>query len=305
MKLSSIIFRTVLGAGAAALGYLLTHRHLSHIALFEIPQLLPTIVAFVLGAFSVLILPVLGLHISRWFRNLIGRIIMENLTRFWEDQLTRFRERDLFTLPEDNGSSERNEELGGVILDTSVIIDGRILDVVEAGFLGQHFIIPRFVVEELQDVADSEDDIRRKKGRRGLRVLENLRKKKKDLFEIWSGDVEGKDIDRKLISLAKKREAKLLTVDFNLNKAARVTGIEVLNMNELANALRMPFVPGEEMSIELVQSGKEAGQGVGYLEDGTMIVVEEGEKRIGEEVVAEVTRSLQTEAGRMIFARIK
>ncbi len=304
MKLSSVIFRTLLGAATATLGYLVTHRYLSRIVIFGVPQLFPTIVAFVSGAFSVLILPVLALHISKWFHGLIGKIVMENLTRFWEEQVARFRERELFTLPEEETELEREEDLGGVILDTSVIIDGRVLDIVEAGFLPQRFIIPRFVVEELQDVADSEDDIRRKKGRRGLKILEQLRKRKGELFEVWSGDVKGKDIDRKLISLARKRQANLLTVDFNLNKAAGVTGVKVLNINELANALRMPFVPGETVTIKLVQSGKEDGQGVGYLEDGTMIVVEDGEEKIGEKVKVEVTRSLQTEAGQMIFAAL-
>ncbi|MEA2020325.1 MAG: TRAM domain-containing protein [Patescibacteria group bacterium] len=306
MKLSSIILRTLLGVATATLGYVVTHKYPSQIVLFGIPQLFPTIIAFALGAFSVLILPIIALQISRWFHGLIGKIVMENLTRFWEEQLTRFRERELFTLSEEaeESDSECEEELGGIVLDTSVIIDGRVLDIVEAGFLPQRFIIPRFIVEELQDVADSEDDIRRKKGRRGLKVLEKLRKKKGELFEVWSGDIKGKDIDRKLISLAKRREALLLTIDFNLNKAARVTGVEVLNINELANALRIPFVPGETLTIKLIQPGKEEGQGVGYLEDGTMIVVEGGEEKIGDQVKAEVTRSLQTEAGQMIFATL-
>lgn len=302
MKLSAIIFRTLLGAAFAAGGYLLTHRLFPDLALFGVSQLLPTLTAFVFGAFSILILPVLSVQISSWFHDLMGKIVMENLAKFWEGQMTRFRERNPF-------SSERREEQpadvkeGGIIFDTSVIIDGRILDIVETGFLPQDFILPRFVIEELQDVADSEDDIRRKKGRRGLETLEKLRGSKSGSFSVFDGDVRGKDIDRKLITLAKERDAKLLTVDFNLNKAARVSGVGVLNVNELANALRMNFVPGETLEIKVVQKGKEEGQGVGYLEDGTMIVVEEAENDIGKKVEIEVTRSLQTEAGRMIFAR--
>ncbi len=306
MKLSAIILRTLLGAVFATGGYLLTNNLFPECSLLGIAQLLPTLVAFVLGAFSILILPVLGLQISSWFHDLIGSIMMENLSKFWEGQMDRFRDRSPFSQSpavEQEKNVDGGEVEGGVVLDTSVIIDGRILDIVKAGFLSQDFVVPRFVIEELQDVADSEDDIRRRKGRRGLETLEQLRELKSSRFTVFDKDVRGKDIDRKLITLAKKREAKLLTVDFNLNKAARVSGVKVLNINELANALRMDFVPGENLSIELIQKGKEDGQGVGYLEDGTMVVVEDAEKRIGEEVKVEVTRSLQTEAGRMIFAR--
>ena len=304
MKLSAIIFRTLLGAAFAAGGYLLTHHLFPEVALFGISPLLPTLAAFVLGAFSILILPVLSVQVSSWFHNLIGKIMMENLSKFWEGQMNRFRDRNPFASSEQEGNEAGENYLGGVVLDTSVIIDGRILDIVRAGFLSQEFILPRFIIEELQDVADSEDDIRRKKGRRGLETLEQLRELKNGCFTVFDEDVRGKDIDRKLITLAKKRDAKLSTVDFNLNKAARVSGVGVLNINELANALKMDFVPGENLEIELIQKGKEDGQGVGYLEDGTMIVVEDAAKKIGEEVEVEVTRSLQTEAGRMIFARL-
>ncbi len=306
MKLSAIILRTFLGAVFATGGYLLTNHLFPGCSLLGIDQLLPTLTAFVLGAFSILILPVLGLQISSWFHDLIGSIMMENLSKFWEGQMNRFRDRSPFShspAVEQGQKADGGDVKGGVVLDTSVIIDGRTLDIVRAGFLSQEFIVPRFVIEELQDVADSEDDIRRRKGRRGLETLEQLRELKSGSFTVFDEDIRGKDIDRKLITLAKKREAKLLTVDFNLNKAARVSGVKVLNINELANALRMDFVPGENLNVELIQKGKEDGQGVGYLEDGTMVVVEDAEKKIGEEVEVEVTRSLQTEAGRMIFAR--
>ena len=165
-------------------------------------------------------------------------------------------------------------------------------------------ILPKFVLEELQSVADSRDDLRRRKGRRGLDILENLKEiKKEEGFEVREEDGDSGSVDQRLIPLAKREKASLATVDFNLNKAAKVSGITVLNVNELANSLRIILIPGETVNVRIIQKGKESGQGVGYLEDGTMIVVEGAEDKVGEELEVEVTRTLQTEAGRMVFAR--
>lgn len=191
------------------------------------------------------------------------------------------------------------------IVDTSVIIDGRILDIYKSGFLEGVILIPKFVLNELQYVADSTDPMKRNRGRRGLDVLTKLQSEGGNNVKIYEGDVEGRNVDEKLISLAKKLNAEIITTDYNLNKVANIEGIKVLNINELANALKPVVLPGEELVIQIIREGKEMGQGVGYLDDGTMVVVEEGKYYIGKTVEISVTSVLQTAAGRMIFGKIK
>jgi uncharacterized protein YacL len=195
---------------------------------------------------------------------------------------------------------------GGIpkVLDTSVIIDGRILDIVSSGFLDGPLLLPRFVLRELQNIADSSDAMRRTRGRRGLDVLTKLQALSP--LEIVERDFEAVgEVDAKLVLLARERGGKLVTNDFNLNRVANVEGVPVLNINELANAVKPVLLPGEELRVALVKEGKEPHQGVGYLDDGTMIVVENGRRQVGETVDVAVTSALQTAAGRMIFARVK
>ena len=307
MKLSRIIIRTFAGALFTGLGYFLTYRYFSHLTLFGVPHLLPTLVAFVLGAFSIFSLPVLGNNLLGWFKSVLRAIVKESLAEFLGTQMEKIKGRSSHSKPgRSEGGAQEGSELpvGGAVLDTSAIIDGRILDIVRAGFLRGRIVLPRLVLEELRRVADSQNDLRRKRGRRGLEVLEELKKLKGEEFVVWEGELGEGDVDSQLVSLAEKETASLVTVDFNLNKAARVAGVSVLNINDLANALKAILVPGETTKIKLVQPGKEDGQGVGYLEDGTMVVVEDGGEKLGKKVEVEVTRSLQTEAGRMIFARL-
>jgi uncharacterized protein YacL len=191
-----------------------------------------------------------------------------------------------------------------VLLDTSVIIDGRIADISRTGFLSGTMLVPRFVLNELQHIADSSDALRRNRGRRGLDILNRMQKDTARPLRITDMDVdEVREVDDKLIALAKRLKCPVLTNDYNLNRVAEIQGVMVLNVNELANAVRLVFLPGESMRIEIIQEGKEVGQGVGYLDDGTMIVVEEGRRYIGATITVIVTKVLQTAAGRMIFAR--
>jgi uncharacterized protein YacL len=190
-----------------------------------------------------------------------------------------------------------------ILVDTSVIIDGRISDIAKAGFAPGKLLVPRFVLAELQNIADSDDAMRRGRGRRGLEMLNALRVTKGVESEIIEADMpQIAEVDHKLVGLAKKLGADILTTDFNLNRVAQIEGVRVLNINELANAIRPVVLPGEEMTVKIVQAGKERSQGVGYLSDGTMIVVDSGDKLIGKEVDVEVTRVFQTVAGKMIFA---
>jgi uncharacterized protein YacL len=192
------------------------------------------------------------------------------------------------------------------IVDTSVIVDGRIVEIVESGFIEGAFIVPRFVLRELQAIADSLDSLKRTRGRRGLDVLARLQELTTvEISERDYDDMPLGNVDAKLVRLAQELQAKLLTNDYNLNRVAHVEGVTVLNINELANAVKPVVLPGEELHVQVLREGKEPHQGVGYLEDGTMIVVEQGRRLIGETTDVVVTSVLQTVAGRMIFAKPK
>ncbi len=192
------------------------------------------------------------------------------------------------------------------ILDTSVIIDGRIADICETGFIEGILMIPQFVLHELQRIADSADSLKRTKGRRGLDILNRMQKQVDLTVRIVDQDFPKiRDVDSKLIALAKKLNGKILTNDFNLNKVAELHGVIVLNINQLANALKPVVLPGEVMKVQIIKEGKEQGQGIGYLDDGTMVVVESARKFQGKSVEVSVTSVLQTTAGRMIFTILK
>lgn len=191
-----------------------------------------------------------------------------------------------------------------LILDTSSIIDGRILDIAKVGFISGLVLIPKFVLTELQQVADSSDDLKRQRGRKGFGIVEELKKIKSIRVEVWDKDQSGKSVDEKLTNLAKGLNGKILTTDFNLNKLATVSNISVLNVNDLTNALKTVALPGEKLNLKIVHLGKDKSQGVGYLADGTMVVVSEAADRLGQTVKLEVTKNIQSPAGRMIFGKL-
>ncbi|MDD6793883.1 MAG: PIN/TRAM domain-containing protein [Clostridiaceae bacterium] len=192
------------------------------------------------------------------------------------------------------------------ILDTSVIIDGRIFDICQTGFVEGPLIIPNFVLDELRHISDSADSLKRVRGRRGLDILNKIQKELAIETQVWEGDFPKiEEVDSKLLKLTQVLHGKVLTNDYNLNKVAEVQGVPVLNINELSNAIKPVVIPGEEMTVEVVKDGKESSQGVAYLDDGTMIVVEGGKKYIGDKIDVVVTSVLQTSAGRMIFGKPK
>ena len=193
-----------------------------------------------------------------------------------------------------------------LILDTSVVIDGRIADVVDTEILDGPLIVPKFVISELQGIADSSDRLRRSRGRRGLDILARLRANPKANVQPFDRDLPefaGQPVDLKLVVLAKHLKGKLITNDYNLNKVARLQDVEVLNLNDLTNALKPSFLPGEQLVVRVVKAGEEPGQGIGYLDDGTMVVIESGRDHIGRDVNLVVTSVLQTSAGRMVFGK--
>jgi uncharacterized protein YacL len=191
-----------------------------------------------------------------------------------------------------------------ILLDTSVIIDGRIADISQTGFIRSEMLVPRFVLNELQHVADSPDRLRRSRGRRGLEILNTLLKDSNVMVRVTDMDIENThQVDDKLVLLAKQLRCPIMTNDYNLNRVAELQGVPVMNVNELANAVKAVFLPGESLDIRVIQEGKELNQGVGYLDDGTMVVIEDGRRHIGQTITVSVTKVLQTAAGRMIFAK--
>ncbi|MBI4251111.1 MAG: TRAM domain-containing protein [Candidatus Tectomicrobia bacterium] len=214
--------------------------------------------------------------------------------------------RRLWKHPAGGGKSPAEGPSRAKILDTSVIIDGRVADICEAGFLEGPLVLPQFVLKELQQIADSSDPLKRNRGRRGLDVLHRIQQLPELDIQIVDNDFPRvREVDAKLVLLAKEMSAKVMTNDFNLNKVAELQGVRVLNINELANAVKPIVLPGEEMSVFVLKEGKEYGQGVGYLDDGTMVVVDHARDRIGHNVSVSVTSVLQTTAGRMIFTKLR
>jgi uncharacterized protein YacL len=218
-----------------------------------------------------------------------------------EEEREKERERE-----RDKEAAAQEEKLPPILLDTSAIIDGRIKDISQTGFVYGTLVVPRFVLHELQRIADSADTMRRNRGRRGLEILNSLQKEATVPVEITDADIDGiVEVDAKLVKMARNLHCPIITNDFNLNRVAELQGVKVLNINELANAIKPVLLPGEDIHIKIMQDGKELGQGVGYLDDGTMIVVENGRQYMGTTLEVTVTRVLQTVAGRMIFAHPK
>lgn len=238
--------------------------------------------------------------------------ILSNILLAWVGMMVAVKKReDIFAVfrlsrtPLDAGGKEKGVHMAK-ILDTSVIIDGRIADICDAGFMDGKIIIPGFVLEELRHIADSSDALKRNRGRRGLDILNRIQKEINIPVHVLDDTVdEGLEVDSRLVKLAQRLEGKVVTNDYNLNKVCELQGVPVLNINELANAVKPVVLPGEEMDVQIIKDGKESGQGIAYLDDGTMIVVDGGRSYIGDEISVLVTSVLQTAAGRMIFARLK
>ncbi len=263
----------------------------------------------------------LGVTIAVLRKNDIGHLflsIQSALTRRnreHEEEREREREEKREEKRAKDKEKEREKEppvvpepapLPPILLDTSAIIDGRIKDISQTGFIYGKLVVPRFVLEELQHIADSADTMRRNRGRRGLEILNTLQKEATVPVEITDENIEGiAEVDGKLVKMARNLHCAIITNDFNLNRVAELQGVKVLNINELANAIKPVLLPGEDIHIKIMQDGKELGQGVGYLDDGTMIVVENGRQYMGTTLEVTVTRVLQTVAGRMIFAHPK
>ena len=208
------------------------------------------------------------------------------------------------TTPSRNGFDASHR--GPLLLDTSAIIDGRIASISRTGFLPGSLLVPRFILDELRHIADSSDSLRRSRGRRGLEMLNRLRKEPEVPIEVLDADLhDGQEVDTELVGLARELRAPIITNDYNLNRVAQIQGVPVLNVNELANCLKPAVLPGEGMTIRIIQEGKEPGQGVGFLDDGTMVVVDSAQRYLNKDMAVLVTRVLQTETGSIVFAQLK
>jgi len=280
------------------------------LSFFQLGRWLPTVVALLCAYLGITIAVVRKDDFSRLTSAAFGGRAARRANRDREEresdedheereereEKTRLRERL-------TGRGKRNSDK--ILVDTSAIIDGRIADISQTGFITSTLVVPRFVLEELQHIADSADGLKRNRGRRGLEILQRLKDSHVPI-EISDADAENTpEVDAKLVKLARQWHCSIITNDFNLNRVAELQGVKVLNINELAHAVKPILLPGEEMQVTIMQDGKEAGQGVGYLDDGTMIVVESGKSFMGSTIEVTVTRVLQTVAGRMIFAHPK
>ncbi len=278
----------------------------------SVQQILAGTIGLVLGLIVAALLALPLSYLPAPFRSILptiaavvcGYIGITIMVQRQKDLLALFRRRGSSQiLPDALQDTAGEKEVDGLLLDTSVIIDGRIADIVQTGFVRSTMLIPRFVLAELQYIADSPDTLRRNRGRRGLEMLNRMQRESPVAIKISDLDIEGiRQVDAKLIQLARQMGYPIVTNDYNLNRVAGLQGIQVLNINDLSNAVRSAVLPGEPLTLRVIQEGKEAGQGIGYLEDGTMVVIENGRRFIDTEIEVVVTKVLQTSAGRMVFA---
>ncbi len=250
------------------------------------------------------ILPTIGAVVFGWLGITVMVLRQNDIFSLFRRRAAQTEPETTEPLPKKRGPGS-NGHMGGnaLLLDTSVVIDGRIADIAKTGFIRLPMLVPRFVLAELQYIADSPDPLRRNRGRRGLEMLNQMQRESPVPVQIIDADVESaRQVDAKLIELAHRLSCPIVTNDYNLNRVAGLQGISILNINELSNAVKAVVLPGENMTIRVIQEGKEVGQGIGYLDDGTMVVIENGRRYMDSSIEVTVTKVLQTNAGRMIFA---
>jgi uncharacterized protein YacL len=278
-------------------------KRLDTITAFYFGLLIGLFLTYVLQIALQPLLPVRPLWLADWIRLALATVVCYSCVSVLLQTKDDFR----FIIPYVEFAKEI-KGLKPLVLDTSVVIDGRIADVVETHIVDNQLIMPQFVVAELQAIADSSDRLRRGRGRRGLDILNRLRSDPKVDLQIFDRELPqfaGQSVDQKLVLLAKHLEGKVVTNDYNLNKVAKLHSVGVINLNDLSNALKPIFLPGEHLEVRIIKAGEEPGQGVGYLEDGTMVVIEGGREHVNKNVIANVTSVLQTSAGRMVFGKFE
>lgn len=276
--------------------------------IFNVRFLAEAVIGLAFGVFGFHTVPIIAKHIGKWFEKVIAKVVYGIVTDFWSEQSRRMS--DARRVKQKIKKKEREKKAfaqfkTSVLVDTSVLIDGRIIEMVQTGFLDADLIVPKGVIDELHLISDSNDDLKRAKGRRGLDKLNELKKVTKVKIYSAPGDISKEDgVDLELVRLAKKYKGKLMTMDFNLNKVANASNIKVLNINELANAVKFTAIPGDKLKVKIVQKGKERKQGIAYMPDGTMIVVEGAKEMVGKKLTVTISKVIQTDAGKMVFAEL-
>ncbi len=300
---ASLLARVIYTVIFFVLGFLISREILFvELPLFGYHTVAEVLAGGLLGLFGFFIFPLILMYVKYWIEALVVAAVSKIVSDFWDQQSKRIQQarREKQRLKADEQSIREKQELeNAILLDTSVLIDGRILDVVKTGFLDRAFVVTQNVLNELQKLSDNKNKVKRERGRMGLDVVKELKKRTNVIVpDIKTKD---KDVDSTLIDYAKEKKIRLMTLDFNLNKVAKVSGITVLNINDLVNALKSVFIPGERLNVKIVQEGKEKKQGVGYLNDGTMVIVEDGIDRVGQEVEVVVIKVIQSSAGKIVF----
>ena len=315
----SLVMRIILGLIFLALGFAFSKEvFFDEHPLFGMRFLAEILISLVTGLLGFYVLPKAFSALKHWFVKIIFDAVSTIVSNFWEQQSDKIREarkekerkkkvaQEASRKDREAQESHLKESLKGLmVLDTSVLVDGRIFDIAMTGFITRDLVVPDFVVDELHALSDSKKDIKRAKGRRGLDILKSLKKVrgvKVRITEKFERSKEG--VDKTLVRYAKEYGLTLVTLDFNLNKVASVSGVKVLNLNDLANALRMYLLPGKKLEIKVVDVGQEKNQGIGYLKDGTMVVVDKGKDLVGKTVKVCVKKNIQGSAGKMIFAEL-
>ncbi len=302
----NLIFRAGLGIGFFVVGYnIASGSFFREYPAFGIPYLGEFLAGVIGGIIGFLLLPDYFYRIKGWLETVISLAVQRLVGDFWNQYMARMetaRKERKKEATKKNTQKLHDRVKGGVLLDTSVLVDGRILQIAKTGFLPSPLIVSKTVINELQLMADNEDNIKRKKGRRGLDLIKDLKKTSKVM--VLGQKPKYSEVDKELIELGKECKIGIMTLDFNLNKVAGVSGVKVLNINDLVEAVKPVFIPGEPLSVEIVQKGKEKGQGIGYLEDGTMIVVAGASEQVGARVNVVVAKLIQTSAGKMVFCEL-
>jgi uncharacterized protein YacL len=273
--------------------------------LYGVSYLAEVMISLTSAAIGFFLIPKFLIQIQRWFEQLIVKTVTDIVSNFWDQQTSRMneRKRDKQKQKAAQEKAELEEQLkNSVVLDTSVLIDGRIFDIVKTGFFDKTLIIPIAVLNELHLISDNQDKLKRERGRRGLDYVKKL----KSVATVHSPKTNSKekDVDNKLLDFAKRHKVPLMTQDFNLNKVAQASGVKVLNLNDLVEAVKLTVLPGEELEVEISHEGKAKKQGVGYMPDGTMIVVEDARELVGQSLRVKVNKVIQKSAGKIIFSKL-
>lgn len=296
-------YKIILSGGLFIIGFNFSYNSFfKENPLYGIPFLAEVLISITSALIGFYIIPMLLLRARDWIETLIINTVSDIVRSFWDQQSKKMndRKKEKRKQKKEEAAKKLAEDLeNAIVLDTSILVDGRILDVVKTGFLDNTLVVSSEVMDELHKISDSAKKLKRERGRRGLDMVKKLKGATKVIMPDLN--VKEKGVDKQLLKYCKDKKLKMMTLDFNLNKLSQAKGVKVLNINDLVDAVKISVLPGEELTVEIVQEGKEKKQGVGYMPDGTMLIVENARDLVGKEVLAKVQRVIQSSAGKIIF----